>query len=72
MGLKINQTTDLDDLFSKFAIEPKQKKQRKKKNLIPKKEDKDKEKRQIILDNKKGSASYVPFLYYALGVKPFG
>ncbi|MBD5069858.1 SPJ_0845 family protein [Ligilactobacillus apodemi] len=43
MGLKINQTTDLDDLFSKFAIEP-NKKSKEEEKSDPKKEDKDKKK----------------------------
>ena len=45
MGLKINQTNKLEDLFSKFAIEPEKKPSAKKKESTdPKKEDKDKKK----------------------------
>ncbi|MEY8584937.1 SPJ_0845 family protein [Ligilactobacillus animalis] len=46
MGLKINQTNKLEDLFSKFAIEPEKKaKREEKESTDPKKEDKDKDKK---------------------------
>ena len=45
MGLKINQTNKLEDLFSKFAIEPEKKAKREEKESTEhKKEDKDKKK----------------------------
>lgn len=34
MGLKINQTNKLEDLFSKFAIEPEKKPSAKKKKVL--------------------------------------